>query len=60
MSTKLWDFLDGREKGHEKITLDHRVEGGGQDRPKKESHNLLTLPSWQLTWLLWQIVNLSI
>ena len=33
---KLCDLLGGRGGGHQKITLDHRGEGGGQDGPKKD------------------------
>ena len=33
---KLCDLLGGRGGGHQKITLDHRGEGGGQDGQKKD------------------------
>ena len=33
---KLCDLLGGRGGGHQMITLDHRGEGGGHDRPKKD------------------------
>ena len=33
---KLCDLLGGRGGGHQNITLDHRGEGGGHDRPKKD------------------------
>ena len=41
---KLCDLLGGRGGGHQKITLDHRGEGGRSRWAKKGSHNFLTLP----------------
>ena len=41
---KLCDLLGGRGGGHQKITLDHRGEGGRSKWAKKGSHNIWTLP----------------